>query len=356
MEFKHFMKKEGLVVLGCGVLLLFIVLYFFYHSPGDEEISRAKQVPDKMYSEYIVEEIKAPVWYQAVGLIDSENKAVVSSQASGVVIAFDADLGDFVEKGTPVVQIQAEELAARVARVKSELVGAEKQEQIAQSHFDRTSELYRVQAATREQYEQAEQRLSQAKSQASATREMLRETEVNFAYLEAKAPFSGIVAEKFVEPGDLAWPGRQLYSIYDPSKLRIEVTVPERYVSKLKLGVEALVDVQSAGREIKADIAEIRPSVDPKTRAFVVKADLKSPGNMIFPGMFGTLRFKVGERDEIYIPASAVMTLGQLKLVWVETPQGWQKRYVTVGKEVEGNKIAVLSGLSPKEKVALIGN
>lgn len=355
MSLKNIDKRIvwGLGAIGC--LALVVLLGFFFQRAEISKPKRFSQEPIQPYSIITVENVQVPVWYQAVGVIDSEKKATVSAQISGVVTAFSAEVGDDVYKGEPVVELIAEELEARAAKASSQLLGAQTQEEIAQSHFNRTVELYRSDAATRVQYEQAQQRISDAKAMAAATKETLREANVKLEYRLAKAPFDGVVAKRFVDPGDLAWPGKPLFSIYDPNTAQIEVMIPESYVEKLKVGLETIVEIQSIGQQLQAKVVEIRPHVDPNTRAFVSKANLSGVVNSLYPGMFGSLRFQTGERNVILIPKKAVITHGQLHLVWVKTEKGWKKRYVTLGSDDEGGQVEVLSGLSTEEKIAVMG-
>ncbi|MCB1136456.1 MAG: efflux RND transporter periplasmic adaptor subunit, partial [Chlamydiia bacterium] len=224
----------------------------------------------------------------------------------------------------------------------------------ATSHHERMQELYKQSAATLEQLEQAQQRLSDVTAQVAATQEMLREAEIHLHYSTVAAPFTGVIGERFVDPGDFVWPGRPLFSIYDPETARVEAMIPERYIQQLSLGMESKVEVEALGKVFTAKVAEIRPHVDPKTRAFVTKCDVTDGDKQLFPGMFGTLLFQTGERSAILVPSNAVHQLGQLSFIWVQVGREWQKRYVTLGRSHEGDRIEILSGISANETIAVM--
>jgi len=351
------LRNDKRMYIGLGIaiaIVIFCTIYYFFCGQEVSEKWRETSGPPQPFTLAVAESTRIPIWYYAVGAISSKHKAIVSAQISGVVSSFDAELGDFASQGVQIVQIRAEELEARKARVVSQLLGAEVQKKLALSHFERIQELYKESAVTLEQFEQAEQRLSDMTALVAETSEMLREAEINLSYGSVETPFEGLITERFVDPGDFVWPGRQLFSIYDPTAGQIEVTIPERYIDKLSIGLEANVEVEALGKVLKARVSEIRPHVDPKTRAFVTKCDFIEEEELLYPGMFGTLVFQTGEREAVLIPSEAVLTLGQLNFVWVQVSSEWQKRYVTIGREFEGRRVEVLSGLSSYERIAVI--
>lgn len=342
--------------LGVGFAVLTLVLVWALY-PGKGAVNPAKIAPSppSPFALDKVRRVRVPIWYQAVGVVGSVHKATLSAQISGVVGAFDAALGDVVSSDRVVVKIVAEELEARKARMVSQLAAAEAQNNLAIAHFERTQDLYKRSAATREQFEQAEQRLSDATASVVGAREGLREAQIQLDYGQVASPYPGVVAERFVDPGDYVWPGRPLFAVYDPDAPRIEVTIPERYVQGLSPGLEVEVEVEALGKVLKARVAEIRPHVDPKTRAFVTKCDFTEKEALLHPGMYGTLHLRTGDREALLIPRASVLAYGQLKFVWVQRGERWQKRYVTLGRSFAEERVEVLSGLSEDESIAVIG-
>jgi len=123
-------------------------------------------------------------------------------------------------------------------------------------------------------------------------------------------------------------------------------------VSKVRLGDIRPVRLPTLDTTVDAVIDRIVPFVDPRTRTFLVKAHLPEIVGA-FPGMYGKLMIPHGEVDVVVIPPGAVRRVGQLELVTVQTPQGWQRRSIKTGI-MHDDRIEVLSGLEGGE-ILLIG-
>ena len=109
------------------------------------------------------------------------------------------------------------------------------------------------------------------------------------------------------------------------------------------------VTLDSVDRSIEAQVAEIVPTVDAASRAYIVKIDLPVlPA--IRSGVFGRASFQLGSRPLLAIPADAVTERGQLQSVLVAADRIARTRLITTGQKV-GNRIEVLSGLGAGEKV-----
>jgi multidrug efflux pump subunit AcrA (membrane-fusion protein) len=134
--------------------------------------------------------------------------------------------------------------------------------------------------------------------------------------------------------------------------LQIEATVRENLVGKVRLGDIRPVRLATLDTTVDAVIDRIVPFIDPRTRTFLVKADLPEIEGA-FPGMYGKLMIPHGEVDVVVIPPEAVRRVGQLELVTVQTPEGWQRRYIKTGGMYD-DRIEVLSGLDGGEML-LIG-
>lgn len=338
----------GITVIAAVIALAFLI---GWRTDRTEPRSTDRLSDSGVY--FDVDSVTIPVWYRASGVIESDNKAVISSQVSGVVSTFEAELGDVVHQGVRVVAIRAEELQARRSQIASQLKGAEAQRKLAQSHYERVKDLFENEASTIEELEQAEQRLSDTSAHVAATQEVLREADIQLGYTSVTAPFEGVVGERHVDPGDFVWPGKPLFLLYDPEATELEATIPERYVDKVAIGLEVTVEVEAVNRVLQAQISEIRPHVDPKSRAFVIKCDFIDQADLIYPGMFGTLLLQTGEREAILVPKAALKSSGQLQFVSIYTHGHLQKQYVTLGREYDEGMVEVLSGLSAGDRIMI---
>jgi RND family efflux transporter MFP subunit len=265
-----------------------------------------------------------PVVEEAVGTVRSRRRVAVSAQVTARILQIAAQVGENVRAGAPLVVLDDSDFAARFAQ--------------ARAQYERVRGFLARQAATAEQMEAAEAAYLEAKAAVEHTR--------------IAAPIDGIVAERHAEPGDLAVPGLPLLVVLDPTALRLEAQVREGIIGRIAPGTHLAVELPAVGTSVEGTVAEILPSADPRSRTFEVRVNF-DPVAGVYPGMFGRLRFPVGEREVVQVPAAAVERVGQLETVLVESGGRWTRRLITTGAALGGGAVEVLSGLAGGETVGL---
>ncbi|UCD58477.1 MAG: efflux RND transporter periplasmic adaptor subunit, partial [Candidatus Hydrogenedentota bacterium] len=190
--------------------------------------------------------------------------------------------------------------------------------------------------------------MTQASMQAAKA--AVREAEVNLSHARIVSPISGVVIDRLADPGDMAVPGRPLMSLYDPSTLRLEVSLAEHLRPKVKLGEMVKASIDSLGTEFKGRIEEIVPASNVSSRSFLVRVSIDTT-DPVYPGMYGRIRLSVGSKATVLIPPDAVQRVGQLETVTVIEDGVARTRAVKIGK-THADGIEVLSGLMPGELIA----
>ena len=143
--------------------------------------------------------------------------------------------------------------------------------------------------------------------------------------------------------------GKPLFVLHDPENLRLEAQVREGLIDRIKIGSPVEIELTTRGKSVRGEVDEVVPSADPVSRSFLVKAALpKTEG--LYPGMFGKLRIRLGERPTLLVPEEAIAHVGQLTTVIALSDKRWSRRYVTVGVLIDDRR-EILSGLSSGETV-----
>ncbi len=370
------MKKKFLFVFLLSILLLFFACENDKIQPGfsGDDTARKNFDPENMTT---VEKREITQMYEAVGTIRPLTESIIESQISAQVLKVSIVPGMAVKKGQLLIQLDARRLATQHKQSQEGLVVAKnnlKQSyksmdeakadlDQAEAAYNRTKKLFESGIVTSQNLEIDKSKFLQAKARLEKSQEMevsakasirqaqeiVKEAQIALGYSEITSPAMGVVAERMIDPGDLAVPGKPLLIIQTSGSLRLEANVREGLISRVILGNEYSVKIQTLGKTVPSKIEEIVPYADPSTRTFLVKAALPdTPG--IYPGMFGRLLIPVAKDKTLLIPQKAVMLVGQLEQVYVKKDNSWQSVYIKTGKKF-GEKIEVLTGLTGNETI-----
>lgn len=316
-------------------------------------------------------------WYDAVGTIRPKTETSIESQIPAQITKVLISPGSSVKKGDTIILLDNRQYTSRLESAREGLKAAQAaREQAnqalvaakagftqAESEFNRVTKYYETQAATSQQLEQAKAAYIKAQAGVKQARESLvaaesgirqanegiTEAKIALGYTVIKAPDDGEVLKRMAEPGDMALPGKPLAIMRTSGSLRIEAYVREGLISRVHPGTELSVEIKTLGIRTRATVDEIVPYADPRTRTFLVKAELPHIDG-IYPGMYGKLLIPVSENQVVTVPSAAIKTVGQLQLVLVKDGDAWRSRYIKAGAMID-DRVEVLSGLDADETV-----
>lgn len=257
------------------------------------------------------------------GTVRARTSATVAAQVMGTVTEVAVRAGDRVAAGQELARIRDRAAAAELERASAEL--------------RRYDALLARQAVTRAEHE--------------AILARYRIAEAAAGHARVVAPIAGIVAQRLVDPGDLAAPGKPLLVVEQADGWRLEAAVPERLGDLIAEGDRLAVRVDASGELCAGTVAEVMPAADPATRSFTVKIDLdcREP---LRSGSFGRALLRLGERPAIAVPVAAVRERGQLSYVFVVDDDRARMRLVRTGR-IDGETVEILSGLEPGDRVVV---
>ncbi|MDK1045994.1 MAG: efflux RND transporter periplasmic adaptor subunit [Anaerolineales bacterium] len=352
MRIKISMMRKWLPPTGGAILLLALILYMTGVFTSGKIRPGEKRAPDGLPEPSVKDQAKRemqPIWYEAVGTVQSRTRATVASQVTGRVIEVNVEAGASVKKGARLASLDNQEFKARLEQSRSALQAALAEREHADANHARIKKLLEQKAVTPEQMEAAVAGKKRADAGVVSAEQKVKEVQVTMSYTRIDSPMDGVLVKRQVEPGDLAWPGKPLFIIHDPEDLRLEANVREGLIGKIKKGQAVQVQLTALGKLVEGKVDEVIPSADPVSRSFLVKISLPNTEGL-YPGMYGKLRISLGNRYTVLVPAKAVRHVGQLTTVQVFENGRWIRHYVTVGAKV-GDRLEILSGLSGEEKI-----
>jgi membrane fusion protein, heavy metal efflux system len=319
--------------------------------------------------------------------IDDDLTTPVFSPYSGRVIKLIAKLGDHVEAGAPLFEIQAGEFVqaqndlitsfANVQTARSQLAQA-------QTNEKRAHELYLAQGGALKDWQQAQTELVAAQNTVrsdeiafAAVRNRLRilgKSDKEIAALEAQptqkldpvtivtAPIGGTITQRQIGLGQYinstaVGASGPVYTIGNLSTVWLIANVRETDAPLMQVGLPVEVRVLAfPGHVFNAKISWVAPSIDPNTHRLSVRADVENPEGELKPGMFANFSIITGKAATApAVPQRAIVYEGDTARVWVADEDGTiAGRSVRIGQIADG-MVEILEGLSPGAKVVTSG-
>jgi len=285
------------------------------------------------------------------GVIEAVQQADLSAQTAGRVVAVDADVNTRVAAGAVLLRLTAVEQQAGANVARAQLRAAEASAAEAEATFARYSALAARQLVSRLQMDQLRAARDTAIAARDAARAQLAQAGQQADYTVVRAPFTGIVSARRVEPGESIALGQPLMSVYAPGALRIQVQVPQSDADAIRAANKARV-VLADGRTVDAQQVTVFPSADPATHSVSVRVVLPALKDPPQPGATAKVVFEIpGGTAVVQIPRSALVQRGEVSGVYVRDGNRLSLRQLRLGQHV-GEQVEVLAGLKGGETIA----
>jgi membrane fusion protein (multidrug efflux system) len=324
-----------------------------------------------------VEAVPIARYIRVSGTLAAEESAEVAAEIAGRVVATPVERGSRVVSGGELVRISAAEVEAQareaqanaaqiearlgiaggktfeVARV-PEVASAAASRQLARTDFTRAQTLHAAKLVAQSEFDQRRAQLESAERQYDVA---VNGAEQQYqSLMAARARVTGVVGERLVSAGDYVTRGTKVASVMRVDPLRVELTVPEQYVSAVDAGRAVTFEVDAyPGETFTGQVRYVSPSVNAETRALTVEAVVANPSGRLKPGFFATARIdQAAAQPGLLVPATAVRTVSGTARVFVVTGDRAEERIVMTGQTV-GDRIELTDGVTPGERVVASG-
>ena len=327
------------------------------------------------------------------GTLTAQESAEVAAEIAGRVVATPVERGsrigasgDLVRIAATEVDAQAREAQANAAQIEArlgiaggtafdvarvpEVASANAARGLARTDFARTQTLHKAQLISQAEFEQKSAQLESVERQYDvavngaaqqyqslmAARARVTVAQKALADTVVRAPFAGVVGERFVSVGDYVTRGTKVASVMRVDPLRVELTVPEQYVSVVETGRPVTFEVDAyPGETFTGQVRFVSPSVNADTRALLIEAVVPNGTGRLKPGLFATARIEeAAPRPGILVPATAVRTIAGTARVFVVQGDRVEERVVMTG-QVVGPRVEIADGLKAGETVVAAG-
>lgn len=327
---------------------------------------------------------------RTTGTLMPEEQADVAAETGGRVVSAPVERGTRVSSGAELVRVssaetdaQLKEAEANAAQIEArlgigqggafsvdavpEVQNAKASFELAQSEFARIKSLLdqrvvsqsehdqrRTQMeAARQQYESAKNAATQQFQSLQAARARVALARKASADTIVRAPFAGVVAQRLVDVGDYVTKGMKVVSVVGVNPLRVQLTVPEQFVSAVAVGQPVVFEVDAyPGRQFKGQVKYVSPALEAAQRALTVEAIVPNGDGVLKPGLFATARIEQPQRTPgVLVPTAAVAASAGTSRVYVVNGDHVEERIVTTGETI-GGLVEITKGLKAGERVA----
>lgn len=287
--------------------------------------------------------------------IEAIRRSTVSSETSGRISQINFDVDDVVEEGSVLVRITAAATRARLSGLEAAVSEAEAQYNVALAEFNRIKEVYERKLVSKSAFDKAEAELKAAEQRLSKARANVEEVLEQLKYSVVKAPYSGVVAERHVELGEMAKVGDPLLTGFSLNELRAVAQVPQSSVLQVRSATEAQVVITNKqSTVVRSSLITVYPEADPQTHTYKVRVKLPQVPKGIYPGHMVKIQFTTGEEKRMRLPSDAIIHRSELQAVYVVGKDNQLSlRQIRLGKHFPDGTTDILAGLEPGETVAL---
>ena len=333
--------------------LYFLLLILLVGSCGKKE-QKEQEVNDSVIPVTVktVGEIDGPAMISTSGKIEAVKSANLSTRVMGHVDKIYVRIGDKVSRGQLLLSINNMDLSAKLAQVNAGIAEASAAYDNAEKDLKRFTVLFQEKSATQKELDDITANFRMAEARLEAARQMKNEVNAQFSYADIRAPFSGVVTNKFIKQGDMANPGMPLMEVEAPGHYQVLTLVPESEITKIKQGMEVQVGLNSLEMNIPGEVVEVSSSSKNTGGQYRVKVALLETNAPILTGMYATVKFPIKADDQVkaaLIPKEAIVHKGQLSGVYTVSESNTALlRWLRLGRSY-GDRVEVLSGLSADE-------
>ena len=345
------------------------------------------------YKKDNVSEKKLEVSIEASGIIEAIASVEIKSKASGEILYLGAEVGDTVEKGSMLGQIDQRTPKNILDQSESDLEASKVRLDNAKSQFERGAELHSKGSISDKDYEDIQENYAQAKSTVVRTEVSYENAKIALDDTVVRSPVAGTIISRPVEVGQVissptmaVGGGTILMTLADLSKVRVRALVDEIDVGKVSIGQVVSIKVAAyRDKEFFGTVSKVEPlaKVEQNVTTFPVLIDIDNDENLLLLGMNTDVVIEILNKDvsvtapsmslrtrkDIYsaasilnIPTESVDTflLERVKgenfnkfIVIKETNKGPELAWVEIGVSDLAN-VEIISGLSEGDTVFIL--
>ncbi len=335
-------KRGSLAVWGAlGVVVVLIVVFAANPRPPEQlEAEEEKAVPVRTMETGLrsVEDV-----LRLPGRIEPLQAAALGAERAGRVVEVLAEKGQEVEEGQVLLQIDRRLWEA--ARRRAEIEARDAARDLA-----RWKELEKTGAVSASDFESVERRQAQADI-------VLEETQVMLSQCEVRAPFAGVIVDRFVDLGDYANEGQAVIQLIRLDRVKVAFDVPEQDIGPLQAGQRKTFTLSAVpGREFEGEVTFLSSQAARDSNSFAAELEAENPGGALKAGMIAEVNLvREMKADAILVPLAAIVPRKGEHTVFVVRDGRAVRKRVLLGALI-GHEGLLEGGLEAGEQLVVEGH
>jgi membrane fusion protein, multidrug efflux system len=279
---------------------------------------------------------------EALGTTLANESVTLTAKVSETVRKVRFESGDQVEAGQVLVDLSGSVQLAELEEARADYSDAQRQ-------LERQQELAAVHLVAASQTDTQRAARDAARARMDVVRAQLADRVIT-------APFDGVLGLRQVSQGSLVTPGTPITTLDDVSVIKLDFSVPERFLAALERGQNiTALSAAYPDRRFKGTVASVNSRVDPVTRSVTVRAEIPNPDRLLRPGMLLSTTLFQPERETLVLPEIAVVQLGLDSYVFRVTPDETAERVkVQLGMRRKG-EVEIVQGLVAGDRIVIEG-
>jgi cobalt-zinc-cadmium efflux system membrane fusion protein len=292
---------------------------------------------------------------------DERRLARLGTQLEGIIQAVRVTLGDRVEKGQALLEIES----PMVSEAQADFLDAQSMLMLARRNFERVAELRKENISSEKEFLQSKQELETAEIRAAGARSKLtrlRAVGTEGGRIVLRAPFEGTVLAMHAVPGEVAKTGESLITVGDNTTVWVWADLYEHDIAAVKQAqaaqkLAASISVKAyPGEEFPGTVDLISPAMDESSRTVKVRVQVKNADGRLLAGMFATVKlFLAGSDETLAVPLTAVLDDQGRSFVFVHYQGEYFVRRPVVRGRAWAGWVEIKDGLEPSQTVVVEG-
>jgi membrane fusion protein (multidrug efflux system) len=294
----------------------------------------------------------APRVVDATGTIIADVDARIAAGATGRVEAVLAQRGASVKEGDVLLQLDDRVLVGARDEARAALRQAEANATLAADDCQRAEAIFAKGLSDEATIGRARAQCAATAAAADAAKARLAQAQARVDYTRLKAPFSGIISERMVDPGEYVRDDSVAFTLVASEPLRLQLTLSPEAATEIHGSEPVAFTVAGSAEPHTASVDRIAPGLREKGRDLLIEALVSDiDASKLKPGLFVSAHVQIGDQEVPAVPAAAIRTAGELHTVFIAIEGRLEARIVELGEPV-GELVTVTAGVKVGEKVA----